>query len=129
MGRGPVRRRQTVPVSEHFAEIRFAKKQQWYVTTAALTLIAAIFALADKIHPTLCEKGVVVIALIAIATFASCIMCSLQKHLVRKRKEIDAEDDEKWWESRGTEIMWPLVVVIVLGAVTIIYLVIVRSQT
>ena len=37
-------------------EFRFAKKQQWYVATAAVTLIAAIFAVADKVHVTAFEK-------------------------------------------------------------------------
>jgi len=34
----------TKAVSDLDAEIRFAKTQQWYVSTAAITLIAAMYA-------------------------------------------------------------------------------------
>jgi len=38
-------------------EIRFAKKQQWYVATACITLMAAVFTLAEKIHTNQCKRS------------------------------------------------------------------------
>ena len=93
-------------------EFRFAKKQQWYVATAAVTLIAAIFAVADKVHVTAFEKGVVVVALVAIAIFASWTLCSTQKYIVSMRGK---NDRQPWACSRGADIMWALVVVVLLG--------------
>jgi hypothetical protein len=72
-------------------EFRFAKKQQWYVATAAVTLIAANFAVADKVHVTAFEKGVVVVALVAIAIFASWTLCSTQKYIVSMREKSDRQ--------------------------------------
>ena len=108
-------------VSERDEELRFAKKQQWYVPTAAVTLIAAIFALADKIYPTPSEKIIAVVVLAAIAIFSCHILRSLQKHIVDNRPKKD-EDRER----RGAEITWALMVVVALSAIAVGYAIVWR---
>jgi hypothetical protein len=107
-------------------EIRFAKKQQWYVATAAVTLIAAIFALADKIDPTTYEKVIAVAVLIAIAISGFLNLRSLQKHIVSKRPKNDQRGKRSWWKSRGADIMWTLIGIVWLSTLAIIYVIVCR---
>ena len=108
-------------------EIRFSKKQEWYVATAGVTLAAAIFALADKLKPLhVFEKLVSVLALTAIAVFCFRNLRSLQRHIVEKRIKIEKSDDASWWRSRDADIMWTLVGVVVLSAVAVGYAIVCR---
>src|SRR5262245_54202949 len=100
-------------------ELRFAKKQQWYVATAAVTLSAAVFALADKLDDiTDYEKRIAVLAVATIAVCAFLNLRSLQKHIVSKRPE---NDQVPWWMSRGVEVMWTLVGAVVLSSIAVGY--------
>jgi hypothetical protein len=60
-------------------ELRFAKKQQWYIATSALTLLAAIFGIAHVIKPTtLDEKKVGTVFVVLIVWFACEFLRQLQ---------------------------------------------------
>lgn len=109
--------------AEKAEEFRFAKKQQWYVATAAVTLMAAIFAVDDKVHFEACEKTVAVAALIAIAGFAGCTLGRTQKYIISMREE---NDRQPWYWSRGGDIMWALIAVVTLIAIAVGYFIICR---
>src|SRR5262249_25655771 len=67
---------------EWFEELRFAKKQQWYIATAAVTLLAAILALQHAGAPEglqIREKVAFGVAITLVATFACSFLLSLKK--------------------------------------------------
>jgi len=82
-------------------EIRFAKKQQWYVATACITLMAAVFTLAEKIHTNQCEKVIATLVLAAIAFFGIINLLALKKHIADTRLQDDSDR-----ERRGAWIPW-----------------------
>ena len=84
-------------------EIRFAKKQQWYVATACITLMAAVFTLAEKIHTNQCEKVIATLVLAAIAFFGIINLLALKKHIADTRLQDDSDR-----ERRGAWIPWSL---------------------
>ena len=56
------------PAARH-EELRFAKKQQWYVATSAVTLLAAIFAIARSTTLSDVEQAIATVFIVFIATF------------------------------------------------------------
>src|ERR1700731_3316304 len=88
-------------------ELRFAKKQQWYVATSAVTLLAAIFAIARGTSLSVDERGVVTFFIFLIATFGIDVLSKLQTHMwktrqeqvCQKRQELEVCQKNRW---RGT---------------------------
>jgi hypothetical protein len=104
-----------------FEELRFAKKQQWYIATSAVTLLAAIFGIAHIIKPTLYEKIAATVLVALIMGFACWFLCKLQGHLKKTRTLLDPMDPKPWF--RGADILGVLVgTVIVSGLVVFYYL-------
>jgi hypothetical protein len=108
-------------ISSGLEELRFAKTQQWRIATSAITLLAAIFAVAHAttggLKPAEKIAGTLFVALIALSS--SWFLCSLQRHLKRKRLEIDPEDKTAWL--RGLDILVALITAIILTGVVVGY--------
>lgn len=114
-------------------EIRFIKKQEWYVATAAITLIGALYAVLHTISPTNAEKVVATVLVTLAAACASNVLVSLHDHLSAKRKDVaevikkdpsedpsEKKDDPNPWR-RGVEIPIALVAAVVASAAVVIY--------
>jgi hypothetical protein len=100
-----------------FEELRFAKKQQWAVATAAVTLLAAIYAISKGLKDF--EKAVVTVFVTLIATFGVYFLWQLQGHLKRTRLAIDRDDPNPWF--RGVDVLAVLSGVILISAVVVFY--------
>lgn len=100
-------------------ELRFAKKQQWYVATSAVTLLAAIFAIARGTLLSDDEKGIASILILLIASFGILFLCKLQHHLKEVRKKLNPGDSGAW--VRGSDILFVLAGIIGLSAVLVFY--------
>jgi Ca2+/H+ antiporter len=72
-------------------ELRFAKKQQLYVATSAVTLLAAIFAIARSTTLSDVEKAIATVFIVLIATYGIVFLFKLQDHLKAVRKELVKE--------------------------------------
>jgi uncharacterized membrane protein YozB (DUF420 family) len=100
-----------------FEELRFAKKQQWAVATAAVTLLAAIYAISKGLKDA--EKAVLTVFVTLIATFGIYFLCQLQVHLERTRLYLDPNDRNPWF--RGVDILLVLAGVIAISALVVFY--------
>jgi hypothetical protein len=102
-------------------EIRFIKKQEWYVATAAITLIGALYGIAHTIAPppTNAEKAVATVLVTLVAACTGGVLISLHDHLVRKRKERDKADPNPG--RRGVEIPISLIAAVATSAFVVIY--------
>jgi hypothetical protein len=109
-------------------ELRFAKKQQWAIATAAVTLLGAVYALADRAIPGPDEKEKIALAVVItlITTLSCSFLASLQRHMRDKRLELDPTDKDPFL--RGGVIMGALCGVIILSALTVLYVLTLRSQ-
>jgi hypothetical protein len=70
----------------YLEELRFAKRQQWAVTIAAITLIAGAFHIANldpPLHPW--EKVAATILVTGVAVGGIYLLYKLQRHLRRSR--------------------------------------------
>jgi len=106
---------------QYFEELRFAKKQQWTVATAVITLLAAIYAVVHDLDPAPnpTERIGVAILIALIAGVGSWYLISLQNHLKKTRLKLDPEDQDPWL--RGVSVLAGLVGTIILGAVFVFY--------
>jgi hypothetical protein len=70
-------------------ELRFAKKQQWYVATASVTLNAGVIALLKGSRLSDCETMFAIgfIAIVAIAGVV--VLGQLQHHMFKTRREYE----------------------------------------
>jgi hypothetical protein len=85
----------------YLEELRFAKRQQWAVTIAAVTLIAGAYSMVQPLGPW--EKHVA-IRLIGVVVAVGCwLLYSLQCHLRNTRLTIDPNDRCPWW--RGADVL------------------------
>lgn len=101
-------------------ELRFAKTQQWRIAAAAITLLAAIFAVAHSLHPlSTVEKVVTTVLVTLVGVFGSIFLFSLQKHLRRTRLRINEKDSEAWL--RGAEVLAALVAAVIISAIVVVY--------
>jgi hypothetical protein len=109
-----------------FEELRFAKKQQWAITTAAVTLLAAVYALQRSVDPGIGskEKVVVVVAVVLIATFGCIFLFTLQKYIRDTRLRLDRTDKDALL--RGVSIVGVLSGVVILSAGCVLYFVALR---
>lgn len=101
-------------------ELRFAKKQQWYIATSAVTLLGAIFAIARGTSLSDVEKAMTTVLIVLIASFGTVFLCKLQSHMKSVRIVLDKKDTEPWL--RGSDVLLALASIIVLSAVVVFYL-------
>jgi hypothetical protein len=100
-------------------ELRFAKKQQWYVATSAVTLLAAIFAIARSTSLSVDERGTVTFLIFLVATFGIDVLRKLQLHMSAKRQELNPRDQE--WH-RDSDVLFVLAGIIAVAAAAVSYL-------
>ena len=103
-----------------FEELRFAKKQQWAIATAVVTLLAAIVALAHGNDPGPKEKVVLAVVVTLVAAFGCTFLVMLQRYMRDTRLRIDPTDKDALL--RGTSIVGALVGVVILGAIAVLYI-------
>jgi hypothetical protein len=105
----------------YMEELRFGKRQQWAVATAAIALMAGAFHLADGMKPLLngYEKSAVTLLVIALMVGGIWLIFDLQRHLAKTRRIIDRDDVSPYW--RGIAIARALAIAQGIAAVAVIY--------
>jgi hypothetical protein len=110
---------------QYFEELRFAKKQQWSVATAAISLIAAIYAVEHGETPSPNEKILTAILITLIAVFGCFFLVNLQQHMRATRLTLNEEDKDPLL--RGVSVLAVLMGAIISSAAFVIYFLIVRK--
>src|SRR6516225_1977959 len=106
--------------ASQFEQLRFAKGQQWYVATAAVTLLSAIFWIERSIRLVRLEKIFVTFCIGLIAGFGICFLVKLQNHLKEVRLTLGYPNDlNPWW--RGVDVLSVLIGVVALAALVVLY--------
>jgi hypothetical protein len=100
-------------------ELRFLKKQQWYIATSAVTLLAAIFGIAHIIKFNLYEEIAATVLVALIMGFACWFLCKLQGSLKDTRLLLDPMDDKPWF--RGGDILAVLMGIVVVSGLVVGY--------
>jgi len=104
-------------------ELRFAKRQQWAITIAAITLMAAAYHVADtmtvKAPLASWEKHFAAFFVLAVAAGGSYLILKLQHHLRVTRKRIKKEDPNPWL--RGFDVAIGLVIALIISAAAVCY--------
>ena len=100
-------------------ELRFAKKQQWYVATSAVTLLGAIFAIARVTKLNLIEKHAATFLATLVAVFGVYFLWKLQHHLKRVRLELGTTDKSPLL--RGVDLALVLSGIVVVSALVVVY--------
>jgi hypothetical protein len=88
---------ENVDRTSQFEELRFAKQHQWYIATAAITLLAAIFWIERSEHLNSPEKAVATVFVISIAGFGIWFLVKLQNYMKTVRLMLDPNDPNPWW--------------------------------
>jgi hypothetical protein len=103
-------------------EIRFLKRQQWYVTLAAMTLLGVILSgtRSEKALDGIHARRAAMMFTLLIAFGGIWILAKLQNSLKATRLAIDPNDPDPW--RRGAEIMWALMAVMLVSALLVCYL-------
>jgi len=106
---------------ELFDELRFAKRQQWAVTAAAIALIAGIYHIADNADPPMApwEQHLAAFCVLVVAAGGIGMLYKLQGHLCRTRLDIDKKDPDPWW--RGLDVVIALMIAIAISAIAVCY--------
>jgi hypothetical protein len=113
-----------------FEELRFAKTQQWYIATAAVTLLGAIFALRHAVSNTATspldckEKVGFAVAITLVVTFACTFLIMLQKYMRDTRLRLDPKDIDA--AVRGVSILGVLVGIIIMSGAAVLYFIVFR---
>jgi hypothetical protein len=104
----------------YFEELRFAKRQQWYVAVSAIGFDAGILAALRglQLHWILTSIVIVVVAIIAVGCLW--LLWKLQNHLRATRLILNPYDLDPL--PRGMEIVVALAIVVGLSTVAVIYL-------
>jgi hypothetical protein len=95
-------------------ELRFAKKQQWYVATASVTLNAAVIALLKGSQLRDCEPLVACLFVGLVAVFGVVVLWQLQNHIRTLR-----EPSDPW--HRTTDVFYLLSFFVVAVAIGVGY--------
>src|SRR5215831_15813922 len=112
--------RENIERASQFEELRFAKRQQWYIATAAVTLLSAIFWIEQSIRLVRWEKIVATVFIGLIAGFGICFLVKLQKHLKEVRLTLGYPNDlNPWW--RGVDVLSVLIGVVFFAALVVVY--------
>jgi RsiW-degrading membrane proteinase PrsW (M82 family) len=99
-------------------ELRFAKKQQWYVATSAVTLNAAVFALLRGSQLRDFEALAAVFIVLFVTAAGVGVLWQLQDHLRNVRRDLK-EHDPPW--HRPTDVVILLTFVVVAVAFVVLY--------
>jgi hypothetical protein len=102
-------------------ELRFAKKQQWYVAASVVGLLGAIFAISRGLQLSEVEKAVATIFILAIAGCGIRILKHLQDHMQHLRQRLEPYAEKIYWH-RPTDVFWALAAVALISGVVIVYL-------
>ena len=100
-------------------ELRFAKGQQWYIATAAVTLLSAIFWIERSIKLNCPEKAAATLFIVLIAGFGIWFLFKLQKHMKDVRLELNPNDPNPWW--RNYDVLFVLAGVVFLAGSVVMY--------
>jgi hypothetical protein len=95
-------------------ELRFAKTQQWYVATAAVTLNAAVFALLKGSHLHGLEALAAISFVLLVAAAGVRVLCDLQDHMQSLR-----EPNAPW--HRPTDVVFLLMGVVIAVGAAVLY--------
>ncbi|HUL88144.1 MAG TPA: hypothetical protein VLU23_08175 [Pseudolabrys sp.] len=106
-------------------ELRFAKKQQWTIATAAMTLLAAIYAVGHGEGLTGAEKIIAAALITLVASVSAQFLISLQKHIRQTRIDYDKSDPNPTF--RGIGFVCGLIGTIIISAVVVLYFLTLRG--
>jgi uncharacterized membrane protein len=102
-------------------EIRFAKRQQWTITTAVVALIAGAYTIAvEKQSLDPWEQAIAAILIGVVVAGGIYWLFDLQGHLYRTRLRIDPYDRNPKW--RGSEIASGMAGAMIISAIVVCYL-------
>ena len=101
-------------------EIRFAKRQQWTITTAVVALIAGAYTIAVKQSLDPWEQAIAAILIGVVVAGGIYWLFDLQGHLYRTRLRIDPYDPNPRW--RGSEIASGMAGAMIISAIVVCYL-------
>jgi len=102
-------------------EIRFAKRQQWTITTAVVALIAGAYTIAvEKQSLDPWEQAIAAILIGVVVAGGIYWLFDLQGHLYRTRLRIDPYDPNPRW--RGSEIASGMAGAMIISAIVVCYL-------
>lgn len=104
-----------------FEELRFAKRQQWYVAASAVALNAAVIAATrdfKKLHWI--EVLVATVFVVGVAWGSVRLLWQLQRHLRSVRFALNPYDREAG--TRGVDIAYQLTIVVLAVAVGVLCL-------
>ena len=112
--------RENIERASQLEELRFAKRQQWYIATAAVTLLSAIFWIEQSIRLVRWEKIVATVFIGLIAGFGICFLVKLQNHLKEVRLTLGYPKDlNPWW--RGVDVLSVLIGIVFFAALVVVY--------
>jgi hypothetical protein len=102
-------------------ELRFAKRQQWAITAAAIALIAGIYHIADNADPPMrhWEQHLAAFLVLGVAGGGIGMLFKLQGHLCRTRLAMDKKDPNPW--RRGLDVVIALAIAIAVSAIAVCY--------
>jgi hypothetical protein len=96
----------------YLEELRFAKRQQWAVTIAVVTLIAGAYSMVQPLGPW--EKHVAIRLIWIVVAGGWYLLCSLQCHLRNTRLAIDPDD--RYPLLRGADVVIGMVGAMIISA-------------
>jgi amino acid transporter len=105
--------------ASQFEELRFAKRQQWYIATAAVTLLAAIFWIERNAQLSSTEKAAATVFIVMIMGFGIWFLFKLQNYMKTVRLLLDPSDPNSWW--RNGDVLFVLAGVVLLAAIVVLY--------
>src|SRR5215813_8634461 len=108
----------------YMEELRFAKRQQWAVTIAVVTLIAGAYSMVQPLGPW--EKRVAIRLIWIVVAGGWYLLCSLQCHLRNTRLAIDPDD--RYPLLRGADVVIGMVGVIIISAGAVRYSLLWRDE-
>jgi len=101
----------------YLEELRFAKRQQWAVTIAVVTLIAGAYSIVQSLGPW--EKHVAIRLIWIVVAGSWYLLCSLQCHLRNTRLAIDPNDPNPLL--RGADVVIGMVGATIISAGAVCY--------
>jgi hypothetical protein len=103
----------------HMEELRFWKRQQWYVAAAGVGLIAGVFQMSQSLKPLACwEKAVASIIVFSVAAGSGLLIWDLQESLKDTRLFLYKNDPNP---KRGMRVVCGLWGALLISAVAVIY--------
>ena len=114
--RGELSDKDKIDRAARHEEVRFLKKQQWAVATAAVLLLGALLATIRNMHMTVLDKFLAVV-LIAIGVYAGWLFLDDLQYAVRRW--LDPADRDA--ATRGREILYLHKFILVASAVVVVW--------